>query len=135
MSLLPSLSNNTLIVNASACSIQSANCPLPVPNLFSWEWADELAVDNRTLSPELTASEWDMWQAALLNMSGSGQFFSQSMNLHPDGDILNNNIMDYLVMAISNGYSAGFPGGAEYTLDTGFVSLGCTAMVRLWLQG
>lgn len=122
MSLLPSLSNNTLIINASACSSQTAACPLPTPSLFSWSGADAVSGDNRTLSPEHTPSEWDVNQAALLNMTGSGQYFSQRMTLHPDGDTSLSDILGYLVMAVSNSYTAMFPGGAQYTLDSGFVS-------------
>lgn len=121
MSLLPSLSNNALIINSSACSSTSAACPLPLPTLFAWTGADAVSGDNLTISAEHAASEWDINYAALLNMSGSGQFLSQRMTLHPDG---NTAVADFLgvVVGLSNGYAATFPGGASYTLDSGFVS-------------
>lgn len=121
LALFPSLANNTLIVNQSACASQSANCPRPQPNLFQWSDADEASGTNRTMSEDLTASEFDPWYASLLNMSGNGQWFSETMNLHPADDNSVSDVIDYLVMGVSNTYSAGFPNGAEYTLDTGFV--------------
>ncbi|KAK5128957.1 hypothetical protein LTR85_000290 [Meristemomyces frigidus] len=132
MSLLPSLSNNTLIINSSACSSQSATCPLPIPTLFQWSGADTVSGDNKTISPEHTPSEWDATQAALLNMSGSGQFFSERMVLHPDGNVDESDILSYLVMAISNSYAATFPGGASYTLDSGFFSLYAGEQIFSW---
>lgn len=124
MSLLPSLANNTLLINSSACSSQSANydCPLPVSTLFTWTGADGVANDSQTLSSEHAASEWDTKLAALLNMSGSGQTFAQVLDFSPD---VNN-----LAVEISNSYDASFPGGASYTLDIGFVS--CMETVCYW---
>ncbi|GAB1742070.1 hypothetical protein NU219Hw_g7459t1 [Hortaea werneckii] len=122
MTLLPSLSNNSLLINSTACLSQSAICPNPQPDQF-FTWTDSEIEHNKTPSPELQPDEWDEWYASLLNMSGTGQFFSERMNLHPEGEPSVINEMDYLVMGISNSYSAGFAGGAEYTLDTGFFSL------------
>ncbi|KAI7447922.1 hypothetical protein KC336_g860 [Hortaea werneckii] len=122
MTLLPSLSNNSLLINSTACLSQSAICPTPQPDQF-FTWTDYEIENNKTPSEELHPDEWDEWYASLLNMSGTGQFFSERMNLHPEGDVSIVNEMNYLVMGISNSYSAGFAGGAEYTLDTGFFSL------------
>ncbi|KAI6881578.1 hypothetical protein KC360_g6598 [Hortaea werneckii] len=122
MTLLPSLSNNSLLINSTACLSQSAICPTPQPDQF-FTWTDYEIENNKTPSEELQPDEWDEWYASLLNMSGTGQFFSERMNLHPEGDISVVNEMNYLVMGISNSYSAGFAGGAEYTFDTGFFSL------------
>lgn len=121
MTLLPSLSNNSLLIDSTACLSQSAICPNPQPDEF-FTWTDSEIENNKTPSPELLPDGWDEWYASLLNMSGTGQFFSERMNLHPEGDTSVVNEMDYLVMGLSNSYSAGFAGGAEYTLDTGFVS-------------
>lgn len=120
--MLPSLSNTTLIINESACASQSANCPLPTPTMWTWSDADTNSGDNKTISPEHSASDWDVNQAVLLNMTGTGKFFSQGMNLHPDGDIDTNDTLGLLEMTVSNSYAANFPSGATYTLDAGFVS-------------
>ncbi|RMY14165.1 hypothetical protein D0868_01602 [Hortaea werneckii] len=122
MTLLPSLSNNSLLINSTACLSQSAICPTPQPDQF-FTWTESEIENNKTPSEELQPDEWDEWYASLLNMSGTGQFFSERMNLHPEGDNSVVNEMGYLVMGISNSYSAGFAAGAEYTLDTGFFSL------------
>ncbi|RMY07200.1 hypothetical protein D0867_09420 [Hortaea werneckii] len=122
MTLLPSLSNNSLLINSTACLSQSAICPTPQPDQF-FTWTEAEIENNKTPSEELQPDEWDEWYASLLNMSGTGQFFSERMNLHPEGDNSVVNEMGYLVMGISNSYSAGFAAGAEYTLDTGFFSL------------
>ncbi|KAI6821078.1 hypothetical protein KC340_g11228 [Hortaea werneckii] len=122
MTLLPSLSNNSLLIDSTACLSQSAICPNPQPDQF-FTWTDSEIENNKTPSPELLPDGWDEWYAPLLNMSGTGQFFSERMNLHPEGDTSVVNEMDYLVMGISNSYTARFAGGAEYTMDTGFFSL------------
>jgi len=121
MSLLPSLANNTLIINSSACVSQSANCPLPTPGLWSQSGADVVADNTKTVSAAHAPSVWDANYTALLRMNGSGQFFSERMTLHPTSNSASD-FLDYLVMAISTSYAVTFPGGAGYTLDTGFVS-------------
>ncbi|KAK4550462.1 hypothetical protein LTR36_000041 [Oleoguttula mirabilis] len=132
MSLLPSLSNMTLVVNSSACSSQSAACPLPVPTLFHWSGADTVSGINKTIGTERIPSEWDSNQAALLNMSGSGQVFKQRMTLHPAGDVDVADFLDGMAMAVSNSYAASFPGGASYMLDSGFFSLYGGEQTLIW---
>jgi len=125
MYLFPSLSNTTLIVNASACSSQSSSCPLPLPALWYQSGADIVSNDTETYSPLHSATEWDSRYAALLNISGQGRYFSERLTLYANGDYsyvdAGGDILG-TVMEISNGYEVMFPGGAGYTIDGGFVS-------------
>lgn len=61
---------------------------------------------------------------ALLNISGSGQYIVDRMTLHDGGDPDEPAFLDLHGMMLSDSYAAAFPGGASYTLDSGFVSPG-----------
>jgi hypothetical protein len=129
MYLLPSIANVTLIVNSSTCANQSSKCALTktgVPPLWYETTADEEANDNKTVGPNLPPTDWDSRYAALLNMTGDGQFFSERLTLYDDGNYKYDGTGDqlnYHVMSMSNSYSAQFPGGAGYTISSGFVGL------------
>ena len=74
------------------------------------------------MSNEVSASQWDEWASALLQMQGSGQFYAERITLAENGDLNSPAFLDHHGMMLSNGYTVNYPGGAKYTMDTGFVS-------------
>lgn len=125
MNLLPGLAQLSLIISDNACASETAACPLPLPNLWGKSGAWEVSNGLQTISSSVSPSEWDTWKTALLRLQGSGKFFWDRMTLHENGVDTATAFLDQQGMMLSDSFKATFPGGAAYTLDTGYVSTRC----------
>ena len=122
VNMIPALCPISVAVNSSACSGQTANCPLPIPTLWSVSGAFELANGPQTASTDVAFDEFAQDMATLLRIQGSGQYIVNRMTLHNGGDANQPAFLDFHGMMLSNSYEVVYPGGASYTLDSGFVS-------------
>ena len=122
VNMIPALSPMSILVNNSACSGQTANCPLPIPTLWSVSGAFEVADGPETASTDIAFEEFAEDMATLLRIQGSGQYIVNRITLHNGGDATQPAFLDFHGMMLSNSYAVAYPGGASYTLDTGFVS-------------
>ncbi|KAK5129974.1 hypothetical protein LTR08_002567 [Meristemomyces frigidus] len=122
VALIPSLTRTSLIINSSTCSAQTADCPVPIGN--SWAATGAFAVSGGpgTVSIDVDARDWAPDLTALMGMQGSGQYIDERMTLYSEDDPDQGDYLDGHAFMLSNGFAATFPGGASYTLDTGFVS-------------
>lgn len=77
----------------------------------------------KTISKAVDGNSWDAWTSALLGLKGNGKFFQERITLHENGVESAAAFLDNQGMMLSESYQATFPGGAAYTLDTGFLSL------------
>ncbi|KAH9828878.1 putative peptidase A1 family protein [Teratosphaeria destructans] len=129
MYLLPSLSNTSLIVNSTVCSSQTAKCPLTntgVPPQWHETAADIVSNDNQTVGPDHDSAYWDARYSEILNMTAQGQFLSNRLTLYENGQYKYDGSGQWLsthAFQMSNGYTVNYPGGASYTIDSGFFSL------------
>lgn len=121
--MLPGLTQTSLAVSEDACSDQSAACPLPIPTLWQQSGAFVVSGGTKTISKAVDSSKWDAWMSALLRLKGSGKFFAERITLHENGMEDDPAFLDNHGMMLSESYKATFPGGAGYTLDSGFLSL------------
>lgn len=64
---------------------------------------------------------WDIWTTTLLDLKGSGRYIQDRLTLHENGVSTAADFLDWHGMMASSSFAATFPGGAKYTLDTGFV--------------
>lgn len=117
--MLPSISQSSLIVNASACRSQTAACPLPLPEMWTASNAYLYTEGLSTQSDLIDAAAWDPEYASLLGLDGSGRHIRQRMTLH-HGDSTN---LDSNAMSVSENYSVRYSSEAGYTMDVGFVSV------------
>ena len=121
--MLPGLSQLSLVIAESACSSQSATCPLPIPTLWQESGAYDVADGPETISKGVAGTAWDKWTAELLRLKGTGKFFHDRISLYMNGDSGSVAYVDNHGMMLSESYMATFPGGSEYTLDTGVVGV------------
>ena len=121
VNMLPSRSRRSLVVDSGACSTSSAKCPDPIPIL--WSPGGSFTSENLSqyMSSELPGDQWDSWNAALLRMEGSGQYMEEPMTLHMYGEYNKPWFLRNHTMMLSNNYTVNFPGGAFYTVNSGFV--------------
>lgn len=84
------------------------------------------------MSGAIPPHQWDSWTAALLSMQGTGQYYAERITLHENGDLEAPAFLDYHGMMLSDNYTAKYPGGAKYTLDTGFLSLAGSDQTITW---
>lgn len=113
----------SIVINASACSTQGSSCPPPAEDLwmpFSEAWTSSNGPDQ--VGMEVGGVAWGIVMSTLLGLEGSGQYFTDRMTIWRGGDSSQLNYLDHQAMVVSNNYSVSYPGGASYTLDTGFVS-------------
>ncbi|RMY78479.1 hypothetical protein D0864_09272 [Hortaea werneckii] len=125
MKMIPTQAEISMIVNKSACDSHD-NCPSsdnlwePTSNTWRRNNGSEKAsadVDASAAGPE--ASE-------LLGLEGSGQYISNRMTIYRGADAKGDsriNFLDKSAIISSNNYNITYPGGASYTLSTGFFSL------------
>lgn len=128
VNLLPSVAHTSLAVNSSACSSQTANCPLPMGTLWAPSGGFAVTDGEGTASNRIDPGAWAPDATALLGLSGSGQYITDRLTLYFEGNLNQPAFLDMHGMMLSDSYEATFPGGASYTLDTGFVSV-----ANLWL--
>ena len=120
--MLPSISQNSLAVNVSACESQFAACPLPVPEMWTPSASYRVRTGLVTQSDLQDAAAWDRDYAALLNLQGSGRHYLERMTLHRNSDYDDYVFLDDHVMGISANYTVKYSAEAEYTMNAGFVS-------------
>ena len=119
MTLFPSLSTTSLLVNESACSDQTAACPLPIPALWDSSTHENFFWMN---SDTWEASTWDASVSEPLRLQGEGEYIHQTFRMYTDKKQTVQSVYDQAA-AVSNDFTINYPGGAKYTLNTGFYSL------------
>lgn len=122
VSMLPSISQSSLTVNASACQSQSAACPLPLPDMWTISGAYQVTNGPLTQSGLQDGAAWDRDYAALLNLQGSGRHYLDRMTLHRNSNYEDYVSMDGHAMSISSNYTVRYSTEAEYTMNAGFLS-------------
>lgn len=123
LSLFPSLSRTSLVVSSDVCSSQSANCPLPVQP--GWTPTGAYGVNNgsQTQGEPMAPNLWDDKVTALLALDGLAFYTNNRFTLYFGGKTDSLAFLDYHVVTVSDNLTVTFPGGAEYTVDVGLVSL------------
>ena len=113
-----------MAVSKHACASTDSACPLPIPTLWQESGAWDVSGGPQTISKTVTPTAFDEWLAALLRLKGTGKYFQERITLYMNGDSSSDAFLDYQGMMESLSYAATFPGGAKYTLDTGFLLRG-----------
>ncbi|KAM0721509.1 hypothetical protein Q7P37_002433 [Cladosporium fusiforme] len=121
--MLPSISQSSLAINASACRSQTAACPLPLPEMWTSSDAYRFSGGLKTQSDLVEAAAWDSDYAALLDIEGSGRHFQQRMSFYHRGSTARPTFLDNHAMSISGDYSVRYSPDSGYTMDVGFFSL------------
>ena len=124
MKMIPTQAEISMIVNKSACDSHD-NCPssddLWEPTSDTWRHNN----GSEKASADVGASAAGPEASELLGLEGSGQYIMNRMTIYrganATGDTRINNL-DKSAIILSNNYSITYPGGASYTLSTGFVS-------------
>ncbi|GAB1736120.1 hypothetical protein NU219Hw_g6170t1 [Hortaea werneckii] len=125
MKMIPTQAEISMIVNKSACDSHD-NCPSS-DNL--WEPTSDTWRHNKgseKASADVDASAAGPEASELLGLEGSGQYIMNRMTLYRGADANSDtriNNLDKSAIILSNNYSITYPGGASYTLSTGFLSL------------
>lgn len=124
MKMIPTQAEMSMIVNKNACDSHD-NCPssddLWEPKSKSWQYNK----GSEKASADVDASAAGPVISQLLGLEGSGQYIMNRMTIYRGGDAKSDtrvNILDESAILLSNNYSITYPGGASYTLSTGFVS-------------
>ncbi|KAK5000656.1 hypothetical protein LTR66_000503 [Elasticomyces elasticus] len=76
-----------------------------------------------TTSDSFGPSTWDSSMAELLRMKGQGNHTVDRMTIHYGNGVDKYGFLDFHAMTVSDNYTVTYPGGAQYTLDVGFLSL------------
>ncbi|RMX93476.1 hypothetical protein D0868_12835 [Hortaea werneckii] len=125
MKMIPTQAEMSMIVNKNACDSHD-NCPssddLWEPKSKSWQYNK----GSEKASADVDASAAGPVVSQLLGLEGSGQYIMNRMTIYRGGDAKSDtrvNILDESAILLSNNYSITYPGGASYTLSTGFLSL------------
>lgn len=112
--MLPSLTDYTVFVPQTACQDQSADCPLPLPGLWSPSGAQNtLAINN---SGSFDVSAWDISRP--LRLQGTTHIMLDRLVPVRNGQL---GYIDYQGVAVADNLTVNFPGGSYYTMDVGFV--------------
>ncbi|KAI6906279.1 hypothetical protein KC334_g5660 [Hortaea werneckii] len=122
MKMIPTQAEISMIVNKSACDSHD-NCPssdgLWEPTSDTWRHNN----GSEKASADVGASAAGPEASELLGLEGSGQYIMNRMTIYrganATGDTRINNL-DKSAIILSNNYSITYPGGASYTLSTGF---------------
>jgi len=90
-----------------------------------WTTSGAYQVTNgtETQSNLMDAATWDQDYAALLDMSGSGRQYKDRMTLHRNSDYADPVFLDRHAMSISSNYTVVYADDADFTINTGFVSI------------
>ncbi|KAI7510629.1 hypothetical protein KC347_g4164 [Hortaea werneckii] len=125
MKMIPTQAEISMIVNKNACD-SNDNCPssddLWEPGSKSWRYNN----GSEKASADVGASAAGPEASELLGLEGSGQYIMNRMTIYRGADANGNksvNNLDKSAIILSNNYSITYPGGASYTLSTGFFSL------------
>ncbi|RMY70629.1 hypothetical protein D0863_05660 [Hortaea werneckii] len=125
MKMIPTQAEISMIVNKSACDLHD-NCPasddLWEPTSDSWR----INNGSEKASADVGASAAGPEASELLGLEGSGQYIMNRMTIYRGADANGKtqvNNLDKSAIILSNNYSITYPGGASYTLSTGFFSL------------
>ncbi|KAF9633279.1 putative aspartic-type endopeptidase protein [Lasiodiplodia theobromae] len=114
----PSMIEMPMIVNASACQAQSAQCVMPTITAWTGSAAHDLYL-NET-SDEWDPSEWEDvhggYVTELMSLEGSLRYTTQRLSL---GTV----DLDGIAMAVADNVTASFPNGDWYTVGIGYLSL------------
>ena len=124
MKMIPTQAEISMIVNKSACDSNdncTSNEDLWEPTSNSWRYNN----GSEKASADVGASAAGPEASELLGLEGSGQYIMNRMTIYrgadANGDTRVNNL-DKSAIILSKNYSVTYPGGASYTLSTGFVS-------------
>ncbi|KAI7093795.1 hypothetical protein KC365_g14087 [Hortaea werneckii] len=134
MKMIPTQAEISMIVNKSACDSHD-NCPssddLWEPTSDTWRHNN----GSEKASADVGASAAGPEASELLGLEGSGQYIMNRMTIYrganATGDTRINNL-DKSAIILSNNYSITYPGGASYTLSTGFFSLSSLSENITW---
>ena len=123
VSLLPGFSATTLVVDSLACSSPDARCPKSSNGSFQTFDAEQASSDFGGRGQDIQADEWGAQQANILNLDGFGHYYAESMVLQSRNAQNVSLVSEEHAIVVSDNYTVQYPGGAFYTMSTGFVSL------------
>lgn len=119
LTLLPSLSTTGVFIKQAACTYQDAACPLPEPTMWTmssahetYEWMD---------GSFWNASTWDNTLDPL-RLGGEGKYIHDLITMESE-DMGSTLTLINDAVALTSNFTVNFPGGAYYTMDTGFLTL------------
>lgn len=127
VNLMPRLTGTTLVIGNTACTSSGATCPPPIPGL----WSETRAAENSESKGNETVPASRFTSSEILNLDGDAWYYGQSLTLRSDEGDDDPLVINDQAVAVSFNLTAGFPGGASYTLDTGFVRSQC---VKIFMQ-
>lgn len=122
IAVFPSLLESPLIVNATACQDQSAQCPLPTLGMWSGSGAHNLFNDQNSaeLDPSRLETRSGGYVTELMGLQGSFRYTSERFTYNTtDGT----KYVDGTATIIADNISVTYPNGNFYTLGIGYVSV------------
>ena len=128
VSLFPGSGRPSLVINASACSIDnSPKCPSKVTNALLSEPSPGVFDKGGA------AVGYDPEFAYLMNLTGSGLTTLRTFGFHVESDYTGSRPVPDTMTHVSSSYVVNYPGGPQHswTLDVGVVSL---ATMPLWSE-
>ncbi|KAL1634472.1 hypothetical protein SLS58_010668 [Diplodia intermedia] len=112
----PSLLETSMMVNASACQAQSAQCV--IPNVPAWAGSPAHDLYLNETSADFDASDLATvnggYVTDLMDLQGSLRYTTQRLTL-------GSYALDGLAMAVADNVTANFPNGDWYTVGVGYV--------------
>jgi hypothetical protein len=132
--MLPSLTKNSLIVAADACSRQDSACPNQVQS-GDWPMWTSSAAHAAFLymdGPIFDSESWDETVSKPLNLSGDVQWVHERAivwNTNNDSNSLNDQ-----AITLTHNLTVNSPGGQAYTMNAGFFSLNGAENNMTWMN-
>lgn len=122
-----SLSAESLFIPVTACKDQASQCPLPLPNM--WEKTGAQATFASNNSATIDASSWHTTISRPLGLEGTGYYMQDRILLENAGNL---GFLDSVANTVADNFTVVYPGGPQYTLDVGFLSLNGAANYSNW---
>ncbi|KAI9699964.1 MAG: hypothetical protein M1836_002498 [Candelina mexicana] len=116
--VFPGSAKPSVFVTTGACQLQSSNCQQPQP--LSYDFSASRNKPLKTRSSQKAPSFWDEDTAEAMRLDGLGYYMRERVTLHQPADYW----LDGANAFVSDNVTARYPGGQQYTLDVGLLSLG-----------
>ncbi|KEQ72538.1 hypothetical protein M436DRAFT_82641 [Aureobasidium namibiae CBS 147.97] len=132
--MLPSLTKNSLIVAADACSRQDSACPNQVQS-GDWPMWTSSAAHAAFLymdGPLFDSKSWDETVSAPLNVSGDVQWAHERAIVWSTNN--DSNSLNDQAITLTHNLTSNYPGGQAYTMNAGFFSLNGAGNNMTWLN-
>lgn len=122
LTFYPSMLETPLIVNATACLLQAARCPLPTLTAWEGSAAHDLVNDENSApwGPSNLTSLNGGYVTELMSLEGELRYISQSFTY---GTQDGTKYLDNTATAVADNVTVAYPGGSWYTLGIGYISL------------